>query len=381
VRRLFATFVLFTAAASTRGGGEVPFRHVVIDRDAPVDMHSKTTGDLSGDGLEDLVVAGTKGLLVWYEYPTWTRRVIASEGGGWSCDLRVVDIDGDGRKDVVASDWFKDQKLVWFRNPGKSGAWTMHVVGRIRAHDIAPADLNRDGRVDLVTRQQGPQGGTIELWIQAAAGEWQHRQIECPLGEGIHLADIDGDRNVDIIAGKSWYENSGDPLKGPWKPHVFAPQYEHRDVFPWAADINRDGRLDTVMMPTEKKLQHYRAAWYEAPADRRNGTWKEHLIEDNLETVHHSLAVADMDGDGELDIVTAEMHQGVDPDEVKIYFNEGRGKGWRKQVVATTGSHNIRVVDIGGDGDLDIFGSNWTLSSQVDLWENVSAHKIKGKKP
>jgi hypothetical protein len=85
-----------------------------------------------------------------------------------------------------------------------------------------------------------------------------------------------------------------------------------------------------------------------------------------------SMSAPRLDGDGVLDVATAEMHQGADPDEVLAYLNEAKGLTWKKQVIAGTGSHNLRLVDVGGDGDLDIFGANWSATTQVDLWENLT---------
>jgi hypothetical protein len=57
------------------------------------------------------------------------------------------------------------------------------------------------------------------------------------------------------------------------------------------------------------------------------------------------------------------------PDEVKIYLNLDRGRTWRKQMLATTGSHSMRIVDVDGDGDMDLYGANWQ-GRTVELWEN-----------
>jgi hypothetical protein len=87
--------------------------------------------------------------------------------------------------------------------------------------------------------------------------------------------------------------------------------------------------------------------------------------------VLHSLAVADMDGDGQVDLVTALMHQGAKPQEVSVYLNSGRGASWRQVVVADQGSHDILVADFNKDGRLDILGANHGGPNQaVYLWLN-----------
>ena len=87
----------------------------------------------------------------------------------------------------------------------------------------------------------------------------------------------------------------------------------------------------------------------------------------SVESVHHFVGAGDFDRDGDTDIVAAEMLQGADPDEVKIYLNEGNG--WTKVVVSGGGSHSMRVVDVDLDGAPDFFGANFQ-SGQVDLWLN-----------
>ncbi len=99
--------------------------------------------------------------------------------------------------------------------------------------------------------------------------------------------------------------------------------------------------------------------------------WVEHLVDADVETVHHFVGIVDFDQDGRADIVSAMMHQGKAPTEIKIYFNQGSGRTWSKQVLSTKGSHNMRIVDIDGDDDPDLFGANWDGENQnPELWIN-----------
>lgn len=356
----------------------VPFEHIIIDEDGPADPHTKTAGDLDGDGTEDLVVASSSGgPLFWYRSPRWTRHEIASSGR-WSCDAEVADLDNDGDNDLVISEYYDKNRLEWYENPAPSGdpaagGWKLHVIGAGRAHDIEVRDLDGDGDLDIISRGQSgfgtEEGNRIVVWRQDGPNSWTQSVIICPHGEGLALGDLDRDSDPDIAISGLWYENPG-KIAGPtWDEHSFTQW--HQDAVVRVADMNADGRLDVVLTEAEGTS---RVCWFEAPPDPAQGGWTEHVIWPSLEK-GHSLGVADLDNDGDLDVATAEMHQSENPDEVVVYINQGSALTWRKQVLSNTGSHGIRLGDFDGDGDTDIFGSNWRSVAQdslayVELWRN-----------
>ena len=101
-----------------------------------------------------------------------------------------------------------------------------------------------------------------------------------------------------------------------------------------------------------------------------------HIVDQGVETVHHGADAKDMDQDGDMDIVTAEMHTSSgttygNDDEVKVYLNPGTGTGlWPKFIVAMSGSHNIQVEDIDQDSDYDIIGANYN-GNDIEMWKNT----------
>ncbi len=379
--RTLPALVLTGAIAAAAEGQVTPidFQRVIIDGSGPSDMHVKAVGDFDADGNPDLLVAGTGGEIVVYDFPDWTPRVIATSGGGWSTDAEAGDVDGDGDEELVISDWYQNARIVWFENlDGEGGSWAMHVIGSPRAHDIELADLDLDSRLDIVTRDQSAgsgAGGEVEIWRQTSTGGWQHRTLNLasqPGGEGLEVADINGDGLADIVTQRYWYQNPGDVINGNWAEHQYASSYNWPRSNVSVGDINGDGLPDIAATPAENAGQFYRTSWFAAPADPTD-TWTEHIIENNVEAVTHSLALADMDMNGSLDVVTAEMHQGANPDQVRVYLNANdAGTQWMKLVAGTTGSHAIRLADVDRDGDMDIFGANWTASNAVDVFMNQS---------
>src|SRR5262249_34152642 len=149
-----------------------------------------------------------------------------------------------------------------------------------------------------------------------------------------------------------------------WITHVIGPGYDtvHSDIgISYAStDINGDGRADVITdageAPDPLPLPPGGLIWWEAPLDRKNGTWIKHTIDSNI-VYSHNLRLGDFNNDGTTDISFAEQDQSPQK-RVGILFNVGgTGQNWQMQVLGTGGGHNQWVADDDGDGDLDILSS------------------------
>lgn len=349
---LALTFVLASFGARP-ALADLPFTQQIVDPGAT--PWGKNLADVDGDGfLDALEGGGGFGQNVyWCRYPTWTRYQIGGTGGG--DDLQVGDINNDGAVDVVVN----GGPIVWYENPrgtggNPQGSWTPRTIDNIVAHDLDIADINNDGKLDVLARaafnetrvylQNSPTSWTIITLNQA---ETAH--------QGAAFGDVDGDGRVDVIENGYWLQQPTDPVNGTWTKRVIGS-------FPSCsvdyADVNGDGRKDVTLAISE--VGTGTLTWFEAPVNRLTGTWIRHDVATVTDVHRHHLV--DMDRDGDLDIVFAEMHQSP-TERVGIFFNQGGGASFALQTLSTQGSHNIAVGDIERDGDIDILGSNWNTDA------------------
>jgi hypothetical protein len=371
-RFLFAVILIFSGLSLAVEGGDLSFKRNVVDENGPKDPWAKILADIDGDGYLDVAIGGRAGPLVWYRFPDWKEAPVAA-GGYQTVDGEAGDIDADGDPDLVLGG------LLWYENPrserGFQKPWRAHRVADHKTHDVELADLDADGDLDIVTRNQSafsdPSGDEVHVWIQEAPDSWEHTMLSCIHGEGIRVADLDGDRDQDIVINGFWFENRGEVLRSEnWKKNKFTDYHHSATVA--VGDVDGDGRNDVILVPSELRGQTSRIAWYEAVNASKN-QWIEHVIEHQVETVYHSLQLADMDGDGQLDIITAQMHQGVDPDDVMVYLNHKGGESWQRLVISDKGSHGLQVADVDGNGKPDVMGANWSGPYQpIELWMNLS---------
>lgn len=175
------------------GEDVINFSQVTIDADPPAKPYYKMVGDISGDGFADIVVGGAKGPLIAYVWPEW-KQVQLAEGGWDGVNGEIADVDGDGDNDIVMGG------TGWFTNPGDgSGNWNRVPIDNEKAHDVELADLDLNGTLDVVVRDQSAFGGNgnwIAIFYQISPTNWKKVRFDCPHGEGIKLGDIDRDSTL-----------------------------------------------------------------------------------------------------------------------------------------------------------------------------------------
>ena len=289
--------------------------------------------DLNGDGQLDLI--GEKGNNVWLENAsnrTFLQR--RRDRQGFSSTLDIVDFDADGDIDVIAE---RGPSLFWHRNDGNGNFEYVEIANETGLISSASAsDVDEDGDLDIVfTVQNASQIG----WYENRGNDESFDQhvINNPgpsQGTLTAISDKDQDGDLDLLVSVSrigqlmWYENQGDATRfqlqdtessrashswmvdvdGDGNPDYVAPdEYTHHAI----ADINGDGNDDIL-----DKGRCWCGLGTEPTAFGEGGP----PIDIGLTNSSSGLDFGDVDGDGDLDVVTTQF------ENILVHLNED-GKG------------------------------------------------------
>ena len=385
--RQFASWALCCLLAGVAWTAEIRWTHLsseTFDLPVPAVKPEPTASlvfDLDRDGDDDILVGARHAgpCLVWYrrEGRRWNRYVIDPSAQRIEAGGAYHDIDGDGDLDVVFGGDAGSNQIWWWENPypdfDTGHPWRRRLIkngGANKHHDQLFGDFDGDGRTELAAWNQGAKA-LLLFEIPAdpkAAASWPSTVIySWTTGaehEGLAAADINLDGKLDIVGGGRWFEHTGGTR---FRAHVVDDAY--RFSRPLAGQFIEGGRPEIVFGPGDNEL---RLKLYEFRGDR----WQSRELLPYDINHGHSLRMGDVDRDGHLDIFVAEMGQWgrrVNNPNARMYLFYGDGGGgFRTQIVEQgQGSHESRLGDLDGDGDLDIFAKPFRHNTpRLDIWRN-----------
>jgi len=361
------------------------FRHRLLDRDKPYTGTDILTVDVDGDGLVDVVCGAW-----WYKNPNWERHDIP----GIYQVHTAYDIDGDGAQEIIASKrspaagdhWYSglSSDLVWLKAQDPvNDRWLEYPIGSGAGewvHGAVVAPVLPGGKLAFIAsyhcRVHGPREypELFEIPDDPTQRPWPSRAlVDVPYAEEIVPCDIDGDGKLDLAACSFWMENLGN---GGFVPHSYAKK-EYMGGRLAVADLNGNGRPDIVVgegLPDfDNRVSPFsRFLWLENPGGSATGHWEEHVIDTTR--CAHSVAAADLDGDGLVEIVCGE-HDPFTPycgrGRLLVYKRaEPQGRAWIQHVVDHRFEHHCgaKVLEV-APGRMAITSHGWSEGRYVHLWE------------
>jgi hypothetical protein len=307
--------------------------------------------------------------------PRFARHLVTPPGAPPTpavANVRLLDLDGDPRREVVISDM--RHGMVLLGRPYDLGTG-LEVLAHVPhpAH-VQVTDLDRDGRRDLLVADLGDffpadsEKGSV-VWLRGLPGGGFARFDVggFPRVADVEAADFDGDGDLDLVVAAFGARKVGhiallENRTTDWSLPAFVPR--RLDARPGAihvppADLNGDGRMDFVALIAQHHETVVAFLGEGSPLGFRTET---------IYSAPHpnwgssGIQLADLDRDGDLDVLLAHGDMS-DDDLLKPYHgierleNRGRFPFTAHHLAALNGAHRALAADLDMDGDLDVVAS------------------------
>ena len=368
-------------------------------------------GDVDNDGINDVIrIAGLKGeSMTFFKFDKngkSKKHVLLDKINFRGDRIILYDVDQDGFLDLVVGIGNNDSSgkevsldVVWVenpmpKNPTRTNSWKIHRVGNQKDYikDIDLADFDRDGKPDIVTRANEK----TAIYFQSSPAQWKNEVvIEHESHEGMDIGDMDKDGDTDIVLNGFWYETPENGRSASeYKKHVFDPKWFTPIDGSWrdnnaaikVVDMNQDGLLDILISHSELPgfpISLYMASSVEAI---RNDQWQEIQVDATFDFCQ-TLDAADVDNDGDLDILAAKFSRNPaegtqwinePPYPIAVYYNmDGSARKWKKEVVANDGMYAGILGDVGSNGSMDIVGPQSYFEGPTKIFTSkVASEKL-----
>ena len=320
--------------------------------------------DVDGDGDPDFIVGGDykSNEVWWYENPRpafvpatpWKRHLIKQSGVTEHHDQAMADFMRTQKPQLMF--WNQKAKKLFMAerpdNPREFGPWPLtEIFDYSTLESTAPVSNIHPAIVQAMNKQ-----------------------------EGMFVCDVDSDGNPDLLAGMFWFKHvAGKEFK--------AVQFANHPGRVAAGRFKAGKAPQLVLAPGDGDGP---LMFYECQGDPTNpNSWQGRDLLGTKVIHGHSLDLGDINGDGHLDIFVAEMGQWTNRPEAPpdnpfarawIVYGDGQGNFIPTQLSTGIGFHEARVADLDGDGRLDILNKPYRFNTpRLDIWLNQGNATGQGK--
>jgi hypothetical protein len=376
-------------AAAGQEGEKGAFKFRMEEMDEKITIgYAVLLVDVNGDGKKDIVVVD-KERVIWLENPSWkVRTVIKGMTKADNVCIDAYDIDGDGQLDfAVGAGWrnlsTKDPGTLQWLKRGKSldETWSLYPIDlEPTIHRIHFADIDGNGKSALisvpllgrnstqannwtdglpirVTAYRIPKDPAKDRWVPEVLDETLH------VAHNFHPIEAPGRKGEDILMASYEGVNLLSLTDGKWKKTHLGTGNQDTPMGKRGASEIKAGKLKNgkKLIATIEPWHGDQVVVYTEPTEKGK-LWTRHVIDEQLRW-GHAVAFADLDGDGNDELVIGVRDNPGKSDKftekcgVRVYrATDGNGAKWQRQIIDNGGVavEDLRVADLNGDGKADI---------------------------
>ncbi|NQU06156.1 MAG: VCBS repeat-containing protein [Calditrichaeota bacterium] len=326
--------------------------------------------DMDNDGDIDVVgSAFDDDAIAWWENDgncEFEFHLVANDFDG-AYSVYVMDLNDDGNIDIIGAA-INSNDVNWWENDGDGGFEEHSINGNFsRPRCVYAADVDGDGDNDVLGASYG--GNQIAWFENDGEGNFRTNVIAGNFmrANSVYATDLDGDGDIDVIGGGgwgyevlAWWENDGEDDPS-FDEHILAHRNAASVVS--AADVDGDGDMDILAGAQYSDS----FTWWENDGED-DPDFEAHQISDDINDPV-AIYAADLDVDGDMDLITSAWAGG----DFEWWENDGEDDpGFEAHSLSDNrnGACSVYAMDLDRDQDIDIIGAARGNSDLVLWWEN-----------